>query len=169
MESREKNIILPLYKALVRPHLEYAVQFWNPIYKRDILEIEAVQRRATKLIRGMEGLEYAERLEKLQLCTLEKRRLRGDMITVYKYINGPYNKLSGALFTNRTCQRTRGHPLRLEEKRFRLQARKGFFTVRTVKLWNFLPVDVVMAGSLVSFKKKLDEFLQTRNVASYWY
>uniref|UniRef100_A0A803KA44 Uncharacterized XB5861580 n=1 Tax=Xenopus tropicalis TaxID=8364 RepID=A0A803KA44_XENTR len=128
IDSREEGVILPLYRALVRPHLEYAVQFWTPVLKWDIIELERVQRRATKLVKGMESLSYEERLAKLGLFTLEKRRLRGDMITMYKYIRGSYNNLSNVLFTSRSFQQTRGHPLRLEEGRFHLNIRKGFFT-----------------------------------------
>uniref|UniRef100_A0A8C5LPG2 Reverse transcriptase domain-containing protein n=1 Tax=Leptobrachium leishanense TaxID=445787 RepID=A0A8C5LPG2_9ANUR len=167
VHSRDENIILPLYKSMVRPHLEYAVQFWAPVLKKDIISLEKVQRRATKLIRGMEGLSYEERLTSLNLFSLEKRRLRGDLITLYKYIRGHYQPLSDNLFTNRTIHRTRGHPFRLEERKFSLKHRKGYFTVRTIKLWNSLPVEVVGSESVQTFKKRLDDFLQTQNIKGY--
>ncbi|MEE6522036.1 hypothetical protein FKM82_020430 [Ascaphus truei] len=154
MDGREVNIIIPLYKALVRPHLEYGEQFWAPILRKDIMELERVQRRATKLIKGMDILIYEERLAKLDLFTLEKRRLRGDMITIYKYIRGQYNELSKELFIPRVVQRTLGHPLRLEERKFHQQQRKGFFTVRAVKMWNSLPMETVMADTIDLFKKR---------------
>ncbi|KAE8634735.1 hypothetical protein XENTR_v10002421 [Xenopus tropicalis] len=115
----------------------------------------------------MESLIYEERLAKLGLFTLEKRLLRGDVITMYKYIRGSYNNLSNVLFTSRSFQRTRGHPLRLEEGRFHLNIQKGFFTVRAVKFWNSLPKSVVLADTLYSFKKGLDGFLASEGIQGY--
>ena len=127
---KEKQLIVPLYKAIIRTHLEYFIQAWRPYRTKDIDKLERIQRRTTKMIPELRDLSYESRLLQCGLTTLENRRLRGDQIEVFKIVNG-----------NEDVDR------------------KYSFSQRVINEWNKLPNDCVNASSVNMFKNKIDRYL----------
>ena len=153
-----KDIVLPLYKALVRPHLEFAVQLWSPHYHGDIEKMEKVQRKATKMIPCLRNKRYLERLEELELTTLEQRRLRGQLIETFKYLRGFTRANPAGLFDLDDNGRTRNNGQKLKIRASRTTIKQKFYPTTIVSSWNNLPANVVGANSVNTFKNRLDEY-----------
>ena len=156
ISCRQPNVFITLYKAIVRPHLEFCVQAWSPYYNKDITCLERVQRLATRMTAGQRGRTYEERLADLNLFSLTRRRMRGDLIETFKIVKGLSGLKFDELFEFSPSLATRGHSLKLQQHHSRLEIRAKFFTNRVVPLWNKLPEAVVSCATVIAFKSALD-------------
>ena len=156
---KEKQLIVPLYKAIVRPHLEYCIQAWMPYHMKDIDKLERIQRRATKMIPELRDLSYESRLLQCGLTTLETRRLREDQIEVFKIVNGYEDVDRSMFFKLKEGSRTRGNKAALVKEQCRLDMRKYSFSQRVINEWNKLPNDCVNASSVNMFKNRIDRYM----------
>ncbi|GAB0178806.1 hypothetical protein GRJ2_000345900 [Grus japonensis] len=114
--SRLREVILPLYSTLMRPHLEYCIQLCGPQYKKNMDLLERDQ-KDTRMIRGLEHLSSEERLRELGLFSLERSRLQGHFIVAFQYIKEAYKKEEERLFTRICSDRTRGNGFKLKEEK----------------------------------------------------
>ncbi len=148
-----------MYISLIRPHLEYAVQFWSPHHAKDFAKLEAVQRRATKMIPSLRNKSYEERLARLNLLSLEKRRIRGKVTECFKMLKEFTNVNANKLFSIDELSRMRSNGIKLRCRQTELNCTKFFFTNDVVREWNKLPPSVVQCITVNSFRNKLDHHL----------
>ena len=163
---KSKFVIMKLYNAYVRPHLEYCQQACIYINKSDINLLESVQRRMTKIIPSISNLPYEQRLKELNMFTLERRFIREDLIQVFKIIH-KIDNIDFNLFFNLNESVTRGHKYSLQLKPFNNNVRKFSFSQRTVNRWNRLPANVVESPTIDTFKRRLDSFMKNWDERDY--
>ena len=154
--------MLNIYKTLVRPKLEYCVQIWNPVACHGnwsiITELEAVQRRFTRLINDIGLLPYSERLLALNLTTLAERRIRGDLIETFKIVSGlvDYGKsvfnLSRSGYNIVSKISYKGESLKVGK------LRNSFIPERVKSYWNTLPIAVKTSPNVDMFKMNLETY-----------
>ena len=168
-ENKSEKVILKLYNSLVRPHLEYCVQFWSPYYRKDIEKLERVQRKITKMIPRLRNISYEERLKELNLFSLSKRRMRGDLIEVFKIFKGFDNiNAEDYLTVDRSNITRRRNSFKIIGKRFSSNEAKHFFFNRVVNVWNSLPSNVVDSITITAFKNRLDKYLDFNPQLRYY-
>ena len=160
---RDRYTWVHLYRQYVRPHLEYAIQAWCPWTDADINSIENVQRRAIRMVSGLNSSVYEDRLRELGLTTLTERRLRGDMIEVWKIMHGEVDVDPNIWFdraVDHSVRTTRqaSSPYNLKPRPWNHVFRKNFFSQRVVKPWNALSYDIQNSNSMDSFKAAYDRF-----------
>ena len=134
---------------------------WSPSLQHHIKSIEAVQHRATRLILGLANLPYEDQLKELQLPSLSYRRMRGDMVEVYKYCHGLYDVHQKPFTLMREANQdsiTRDDSFKIYKEKSNLATRVNFFGNRVANAWNSLPTNIVQAPSLNSFKNLIDKF-----------
>ena len=152
----DRDIFIKLYKALVRPHLEYGNIIWSPKFKYQSVAIEKVQRRATKLVKACKSMDYYHRLKYLNLFSLKGRRLRGDLIETYKIYNNYVDLSWNKFFSTPQYDLTRNATGKVFVKRCHTVMRKNCYSNRITNHWNELPTDIKCAQSTNMFKNRLD-------------
>ena len=145
------DIMLRLYKSLVRPHVEYCSSVWSPYFKKDKEQIERIQHRFRRLIPSIKHMTYDERLAKLGLWSLEEPRNRADLIETFKLVKGMTRVPYEVFFEIDHSARTRRHSYRIVKKRFTTTSRQFSFSQRVVNCWNALDQDTVDEKSLNGF------------------
>ena len=163
---RDRHVFLRLYMQYVRPHLEYSCSAWSPWTSQDIEILESVQKKAVGMISGLRSTDYKEKLQELGMWTLKKRRVKFDLVQMYKIAqNIGEIQTSIKLYQDReTRQSTRlqTDPLNIIKPRSNLEVRKNFFTVRIADLWNAVPSDLKNARNVNVFKKSVAGWMEDK-------
>jgi ribonuclease P/MRP protein subunit RPP40 len=153
--SRDPVLLFRAFSAYIRPILEYCSPVWSTCYITDIIKIESVQRRFTKRLAGLSALSYADRLTKLNVESLELRRLKADLLLHYKLTHCLMNLAGDVTVFMSHETKTRGHDKRISKPHSKYNCRAFSFACRSVNAWNSLPQCVVNAGSVFNLKKWL--------------
>ena len=155
----DADMVRKIITTFIRPQLEYASVVWNPHLQKDIKKIERIQRAATRWAPELRELSYEERLKALNLTTLEARRERGALITLYKCTTGMID-IDKEDFIKPGNRRTRGHSKKLQNKQGQKDVKKFSFPNRYISAWNDLPEHIVSAKNIHQFKKLYDKMTQ---------
>ena len=156
---RSKDFMVTLFVSHIRPIIDYGSCLWNVGYLGDVRKLESLQRRWTREIDGLSGLDYISRLKDLGLFSVYGRLLRLDLIKIWRAFNSEVDVGLSGLFEMAVSVGTRGHSFKMSIPVCRTEIRRRSFGVRRVLVWNGLPSEVVEAPSVTCFKRRLDASL----------
>ena len=152
----DKDMMKRILTSMIRPRLEYAAVVWSPHAKKDITKLERIQRVATKMVPELSELTYEDRLREMGLPTLQDRRERGDLITLYKILNGIEKLDEQNMEMEEKTRQMRGHSRKIRKSRCLKDTKKYSFSHRIVDTWNGLKEEVVTSTNIHKFKEMLD-------------
>ena len=156
-KTKTPEFLLPMCKTYVRPLLEYNCAVWNPHLMKDIRRVEGVQRRYTRHIPKLKTLTYEQHRSRLNIDTLELRRLKIILTEYYKIVTGASHIECNSIFTRTHCTyNLRRHRFHIDVSAVKTDARKMSFSYRFVQCWNSLPDEIFDADSIDSFKTSLE-------------
>ena len=156
----DTNMMKKIITSMIRPKIEYAAVIWSPYKKKDIRKLERIQRAATKMVPELSDCTYEERLKEMALPTLESRRERGDLITMYKIVNHmeKIDRQDLVALEEAGGREIRGHSRKIRKRQCLRNIKKFSFPHRTVDIWNGLSEEIVTADNVHIFKDKLDKY-----------
>ena len=166
---RDRKTFLQLYKQYVRPHLEFSIPAWSPWTLADKEMLEKVQRRAVRMVSGLTGSTYEERLQELGLLSLEDRRRQYDLVQTFKIVRG-FDNVSASTWFNlmgdnpTRVTRNTVDPLNIVRKNPRTEIRRNFFSHRVIDSWNNIPSELKNVSSVFTFKKRVSEMLFNKTI-----
>ena len=158
--SRDEKVFVQIYKQFVRCHLEYASQVWSPWCVNDIEKLEKIQKKAVNMVYGLNGMDYDQKLKKLNLEPLISRRKKADLILVFRILNGFCDVDPNVWFNlvdsvSSRSTRNSSYNLNLKKQRFKTDIRKHFFSNRIIDEWNKLSVEIKKSKTVNDFKRKI--------------
>ena len=163
-KSKSPSIIIPLYKTFVRPHLEYNSTIWSPYTKKNIKKIEKVQKRMCNIIYGARSMSYSQKLKKSNLLSLQVRRIKDQIINVYKIKHNLMDLDFDEFFSKNKYEKTRGNAFRLTFQKSKSKIRHHFFSCSVVKHWNKLKSNEINVRSLKMFKRNVLNYLRREHL-----
>ena len=167
LQSRQPNFLLKVYKTYILPPIMYASPLWSPYMRYEVNAIEAVQRRITKRIVGSRDKSYGDRLQRCDILSLESRKIKRDMHTVFKLIHGLHGITLEDACLYQCNSITHGRGVRFKQGQVINNAICNLFKYRIPQQWNSMPLNIVQCTNFTSFKRSLFVHLKENDLTFF--